>query len=358
MDRGNPTFPCLSIRMAEKITKADEEFYSELIAKELTGECSEAEKSSLLEWVNKGQEHRAFYEKIAMSWKSAVVKNAIPEFDTEAAWRRVKARTTEAKGQEKGDAVPLNSRSTALKVAATLLLLVGIISLLRVTLFKEPEAIKFASLQDKVELYLPDSSKVVLNKNSHLTYYTDFNSKGRKVYLEGEAFFEVRKSEGKKFEVFGTRSVTTVLGTSFSVRSFKHEAKEIVQVVTGRVSLAEIHNQEQNQIILTPGLRGELDQSATLTTSEIKDPNFISWKQDRLVFDNTQLSEVTETLETYFGIEIEVSDPLLLSCRFTGSFDKPKPDEVLDVLAVSTNSSYQKTGNKITLSGKGCTKNN
>lgn len=339
--------------MAEKTNKTDK-FYYELIAKELSGEISEWERSSLLEWVSKGQDNRALYEEIAMGWKAAVVTNDVPDFDTEAAWTKVKARTSEAEADKKGKLIPLNSRSTAFRAAAAVLFLVGMFALLKITLFNAPEAIHYASAQDKMELYLPDSSRVLLNKNSHLTYYTDFNSEGRKVYLEGEAFFEVRKSEGKTFEVFGHRSVTTVLGTSFSVRAVKKEAKEIVQVVTGRVSLAELKNREKNQIILTPGLRGELDQSLQLTIHEITDPNFMAWKKDRLVFENAELSAVAETLEEYFGIEIEVSDPLLLSCRFTGAFDKPKPDEVLEVLAVSTNSSYKIAGNKIILSGKGC----
>jgi transmembrane sensor len=342
--------------MAEKVNKTDGEFYDELIAKELSGEISEAEKTILLEWVNKGEDNRALYEKTKRSWKTAVVKKEIPHFDTEAAWTKVKARTSEAEENKERKIISLNSRSTALKIAATILLLVGVFALLRITLFNAPEAVNYTAMDNKLEIYLPDSSKVVLNKNSHLTYYTDYNSEGRKVYLEGEAFFEVQKSPSKKFEVFGVRSVTTVLGTSFSVRSVKNEAKEIVQVVTGRVSLAEL-NKEKNQIILTPGLRGELDQSSNLTISEITDPNFIAWKQNRLIFENAELSVVTQALEEYFGLEFEVQDQLLLSCRFTGTFTKPTADEVLEVLAVSTNSSYKMTGKKVTLTGKGCNKN-
>ncbi len=339
--------------MAEKLTKTDGEIYDELIAKELNGEISEAEKTILLEWVNRKEENRVFYEKVSKSWKTAAVQNEMPDFDTGAAWKKVNARTLDAGGKGKGKIISFSSR-IATQRAAAVLLLVGIIALVRTTLLNTPEAVVYASREEKIELYLPDSSKVLLNKNSHLTYYTDFNSSERKVYLEGEAFFEVRKSEGKKFEVIGIRSVTTVLGTSFSVRSHKNEAKEVVQVVTGKVSMAALDNKEKNQIILTPGLRGELDHSSLLTINEIDDPNFIAWKQERLVFENTELSVVAKTLQQYFGIEIEVTDPLLLSCRFTGSFDKPKPDEVLEVLAVSTNSSYKTTGIKIILSGKGC----
>src|SRR6187402_2855423 len=212
--------------MAEKLNIP--EFYFELIAKELSGEISEKEKSTLLEWVNKEEENRMVYEQAVKNWNAVTIKNEVPEFDMENAWLKVKARTTANEVSENGKVIPLGQPRFIARAAAAVLLLVGMFALIKITLFNSPDAIEFATLEDEMEIYLPDSSKVMLNKNSHLTYYTNFNSEGRKVYLEGEAFFEVRKSEGKKFEVIGLRSVTTVLGTSFSVRSVKGEAKEIV----------------------------------------------------------------------------------------------------------------------------------
>jgi transmembrane sensor len=340
--------------MSEKANITDGEFYFELIAKELNGEISKKEKSTLLEWVNKSVENRTLYEQMVKSWETMTVKNKIPDFNTEAAWEKLKTR---AGGTKEGKLISINRSSFALKAAAAVLLLIGIFALVKYTLFNAPEAINFATRENEIEIYLPDSSKVLLNKNSTLTYYTDYDSEGRKVYLEGEAFFEVRKSQGKKFEVFGLRSITTVLGTSFSVRSVRNEPLEIVQVVTGMVSFADKNFKEKNEVILTPGFKGELDRASHLTKNEIKDPNFIAWRENRLSFDNASLKKVTETMEEYFGVEIEINDPLLLNCRFTGAFDKPAIEQVLEVLTVSTNSSYKKVAdNKIILYGKGCSK--
>jgi transmembrane sensor len=339
--------------MSEKANITDGEFYFELIAKELNGEISESEKFNLLEWVNKKEENFVLYEQTVKSWEATAVKNKIPDFNTEAAWQKLKTKTSEAK---KGRGISINRSSFAFKAAAVLLL-IGIVALVKYTLFNAPEAINFATRENEMEIYLPDSSKVLLNKNSHLTYYTDFNSEERKVYLEGEAFFEVRKSHGKKFEVFGLRSITTVLGTSFSVRSVRNEPLEIVQVVTGMVSFADKNYREKNEVILTPGFKGEFDRSSRLTKNKIKDPNFMAWRENRLSFDNTGLKDVIEAMEKYFGVEIEVNDPLLLNCRFTGAFNKPGIEQVLEVLTVSTNSSYKKVAtNKIVLYGKGCSK--
>lgn len=48
---------------------------------------------------------------------------------------------------------------------------------------------------------LPDSSKVWLNSATTLTYDSDFNKKGGKVTLSGEAFFDVSKNPAKPFIV-------------------------------------------------------------------------------------------------------------------------------------------------------------
>ena len=339
--------------MAENINISD--FYFELIAKELSGEISEQEKSMLLEWVNKEQGNRIVYEQAIKNWNVVEKTKFTDEFNTDDAWSKIKIRTGLSEASEKNSSSFSYKPFLNLRVAASVLLLIGMFVLAKVTLFSSPEAKEFVTKENRMEIYLPDSSKVMLNQNSHLTYYSDFNSKGRKVHLQGEAFFEVRKAEGKKFEVIGSRSITTVLGTSFLIRSTKDE--ESVQVVTGRVSFADKNELTKNLVILTPGFKGAFDQFSHVTKKEITELNFMAWKDERLVFDNTTLSEVKKELEKYFDLQIEVIDPLLLNCRFTGTFDKPTADQVLEVLAVSTNLSYKIVGDKIILTGSGCTKN-
>jgi transmembrane sensor len=346
--------------MAEKTNITNEDFYFEMIAKELNGEISEKEKSLLHEWVNKAEGNRAIYEQSIKNWKNTAVKNEIPDFDMEDAWLKVKAGTRISSNQKEGKVVSFRRQFISYKMVATILLLVGIFAFLKYTVFNAPEALNYTTLENEIKIYLPDSSEVLLNKNSRLTYYTDYNSEKRRVFLEGEAFFDVRKSPDKKFEVVGLRSITTVLGTSFSVRSVRNETKEVVQVVTGRVSFADNLSKEKYELILTPGFKGELDEAFLNTNrmikTEIKDPNFIAWKNKRLIFENTGMAEIKETLEKYFSKKIEVNDPLLLDCRFTGTFDQPKLEEIMEVLALSTNFSYTITKDKIILTGKGCTK--
>ena len=74
------------------------------------------------------------------------------------------------------------------------------------------------------EILLPDGSAVTLNANSKLQYYTH---SARKVWLEGEAFFEVKKipETAEPFQVVTNDLTITVLGTTFNVNSRNEQTK-------------------------------------------------------------------------------------------------------------------------------------
>ena len=113
-----------------------------------------------------------------------------------------------------------------------------------------------------VKLVLPDKSVVELGAGSRIAYANNFDSsQTRDVYLLGEATFTVIKNPAHPFRVFANEIVTKVLGTSFTVRSFKKDSIIQVTVRTGKVSVYSQENTSNaetgspNQlggIILTP----------------------------------------------------------------------------------------------------------
>lgn len=68
------------------------------------------------------------------------------------------------------------------------------------------------------------------------------------------------------------------------------------------------------------------------------------------------MDRVINTLEKYFDVPIEVDNPQMLECRFTGTFESPQLEEIMQVLKVSVDLSYTKKCNKYLLSGQGCNK--
>src|SRR5690606_19908053 len=73
-------------------------------------------------------------------------------------------------------------------------------------------------------LILPDGSMVWLNAASSITYPTAFTGSQRTVEITGEAYFEVKHYENKKFTVSSNQTTTEVLGTHFNVNAYDDEA--------------------------------------------------------------------------------------------------------------------------------------
>jgi transmembrane sensor len=336
--------------MAKETHNGNNEAILELIAKQLQGELSAQEEKVLLAWVSEKDENKTIYEQSVKAWEYSGRKQGNFHVNTDAAWAKVKSRAGES------TKVIRFWQRPVYQIAASLVLLLTIGSL--TDSFKgSPEYITVASKNEKVKFYLPDSSVVWLNKNSSVRYPDNYNEKSREVQLDGEAFFDVRRDVTKKFIVLGHHSVTEVLGTSFIVKSYKGSQEEFVKVITGKVSFSS-RSESNKQVLLTPGLEGKLEAGNIISSSKITDTNFKAWKEQKLDFDNTELSQVIASLNNYFGVEVTVTDSALLKCSFTGSFDNPEIEQIINILSVSLNVEYKKEKNKYILSGQGCTDKN
>ncbi len=144
---------------------------------------------------------------------------------------------------------------------------------------------------------LPDGSKVQLNSESRLTYYPIEWYFSRKVKLEGEAFFEVKK--GSKFAVISTNGTTQVLGTSFNVYARSDAYK--VACVTGKV---QVNTQGKSATIL-PGEAVVWNKNTkTIIKTEKEQESLLAWRKHRLLFKGKPLREVFDALERQYGVYI------------------------------------------------------
>ena len=204
----------------------------------------------------------------------------------------------------------------------------------------------------KKEVTLPDGSKIYLNRNSEITYEENF-TQNRVLHLKGEAYFEVQHQHGNPFVVYGQESKTEVAGTTFMIRTLGNGLWDEIYVTSGKVKFSPIHNASQVDL-LTAGTKAVLSENNKPVKQEIREPNFAAWKNEKIVFNNTRVDEVISTLEKYFAVPIEVSTPEIYNCRFTGTFEKSDINEVLQVLSITFNLSYNQQEGKYLLSGKGC----
>lgn len=74
-----------------------------------------------------------------------------------------------------------------------------------------------------------------MNAGSSLKYPETFSNSERRVYLEGEAYFEVEHDGNAPF-IVNTRSMDLrVLGTSFNIKAYDDENTVITTLVSGKI---------------------------------------------------------------------------------------------------------------------------
>jgi transmembrane sensor len=324
--------------------------HEQLILKSLQGTISSDEQAVLTQWLNESLENKKLADDLKLLWKSAEVKETGGDFQTQGEWSKLEAVIDTVKSPHKEIAV--GTGAGWLRIAASITF-VSVLGWLLYLIVFSSETIITETQEEMVQLALPDGSKVWLNHDSRLVYQEDFNEADRIVRMYGEGFFEVKKDAAKPFVIQTTHAQIKVLGTSFNVKEYENTNTEVF-VATGLVSFSSLKN-KANDIKLVPGETGTLAKNDNVVVRDNKENlNALAWKEKRLIFKKSSLNTVIENLETYFKIQIEIKDRNILRCRFTGSYNQPKLEEIIEALSVSLNLTISKRGDAYLIDGKGC----
>ena len=209
---------------------------------------------------------------------------------------------------------------------------------------------------------LKDGTIVWLKPSSSLLYDKSFNQTRRTVYLNGEAFFQVKRDTHRPFIVHAGALVTEVLGTSFRIKP-KLVSKEIeVSVATGRVSVytqSVSHKKEHNGVILTPNQRATFNaNSLAIIPSLVENPQPIPAQPEQnqvsLVFQAASLQTVLNTLERVYGIQFIVVNPDSNNCLITADLTGLPLFAQLDLVCKSIEATYERRGTEVFINGEGC----
>ena len=154
-------------------------------------------------------------------------------------------------------------------------------------------------------LTLSDGTRVWLNSETSIQYPVVFGAKERRVFVQGEAYFEVSKDAKKPFIVQFASSTVTVLGTSFNIRAYPEEGQSQTTLAEGSVKIYS----PGNSILLRPGEQAEVDAlSGEMIKREVDARNFTSWKDGRFVFERQPLERIMQTLERWYDIRVIFKD--------------------------------------------------
>lgn len=190
-------------------------------------------------------------------------------------------------------------------------------------------------------ILLPDSSRVYLNSGAYLRYPRHF-AQNRSVYLQGEAYFVVRKSRVSRFIVHTPSGAKVeVLGTEFNMQS---EATYVnTTLAKGSVKFV-CHNEanKEEAICLVPGERIDYDIETRATEIKKVDVDEITdWKDGSVVFKDCYLMDALAKLSKRYNATFVVRNEALKEQCFTGSFKQLSLEQILENFALSTKMQYK-----------------
>lgn len=180
---------------------------------------------------------------------------------------------------------------------------------------------------------LTDGSTVRLMEDSELKYGSIGGSlaAGRRVMLEGRAYFEVTPGQ-QPFTVETSTAVATVLGTKFGVDA----APGVTEVIltTGHVTLAP-KSSPTRMVSLQPGQMSRVAEGALPTTpSQVNVTRELAWT-GLFIFASTPLREITSSLSEAYGVPVTSVDALQGE-QVTGTFERDRPlQETLTAVAAT-----------------------
>lgn len=204
---------------------------------------------------------------------------------------------------------------------------------------------------EKEHLLLPDSTEVWLNAGSLLRYPRRFADARRQVYLDGEAYFSVRKDAARPFRVETSRLSVKVLGTKFNVKAYPDEERIITTLSSGKV---EVSTPSQPAQILKPNEQLTYDKrTSRISIAEVPAVDAEAWITGKLIFTEASLAEIQQTLERRYNVVMENATTVSASGRYTVRFLKNENlDEVLSVLGDIIGFDYRKEKDRIRLIDK------
>jgi len=341
-----------------------------LLGRYLTNEATHNERQTVDNWLAISEANQLTFQRVQQRYALKNSQIHLPEeqSDSSAVWdRHIAPHLADVDNVRQ---MPVRQpewwqQKTLWRVAG-LILLIGFMAVLyrSTTLFMaEPTlAVKQNGVGKRSLITLPDGSRVWLNADSRLEFPEKFDGPLREVRLVGEAFFDVTNNPKQPFVIRLATASIRVLGTSFNVRAYPDDPTVRTTVVTGRVAFVPNRDASQataatlaDTTFILPN-HHVVQQVKTLTVAEapVIAQKETAWKENRLVFDQTPMSEVARTLERWYGLHVVLDQPDLANCPLTATFENQSIQDVMDLIGRTGQFQYTLTNNDLVIRGRAC----
>jgi len=322
----------------------------DLIGKVLAGEATAQEQETVLLWRKQSEANEKYFHQLKHIFERAGHTTVQVEFDTDAAWNKVKNQLNKSDGK----VIPISRTPyfSPLRVAATVFLLVAI-SL--VIYLKTAPPVQTLALKSEITTRqdtLPDGSTAFLNKKTELKFEYNPREKTRKVKLKGEAYFTVKHEEEKPFIIEVDDILVRDIGTEFNLKAYPDNDTIEIVVTHGEV---QFYTKEDPGLNLKAGDKAiYIKRTKEFYRIEKPDTNTLAYKTKVFSFNNTDLRSVVSLLNEVYNSKIILASESLYACKLTANFKEDNPEIIVEVIAETMGLELTKKNDQFILSGKGC----
>ncbi|MBN2273983.1 MAG: DUF4974 domain-containing protein [Bacteroidales bacterium] len=353
----------------------------DVLVKYLTGSASESEREQVLNWIHENPGHQKTLDELKSYYLLTKAIQKPSGFNKEEGWTRIQSRYYKARYIAEQEQKKKYRSNIILYTAMSSAAAVLIAFLLGYSAHKDSgigPAVRaeneiIVPLGAKSHVTLTDGTRVWLNAGSRLKYSDGFFRDSREVYLEGEAFFDVKEDHKKMFVVKTSNLDIKVYGTQFNVKSYPEENIIQTTLVKGSVAIEAYTDKthEKKSVFLKPN-QTAIFYKSTPAVQNIKIPDtgdkqesiaetgekiviapsvnpvpITSWKDSRWIIVSEELDELAIKLERRYNVKISFTDESLRKYKFSGTLKDETFEQVLQIIQLSAPITYQIEGNKV-----------
>jgi transmembrane sensor len=327
----------------------NKKYFSELLNKYLKHEASEEECELLIKHYNLFESESDLFDSLSKNQKDDIrneIENRI--------WDEI---LVDDISQREVSSLNYKGWGSIVSVAATLLLLFSFGAY-----FFQTEPVKqtnvisrFTDVKQNRLIQLPDGSTVILRPGAKLNYPSSFDGLAkREVYLDGQAYFDIKHNSLKPFIIHTGKLKTIVLGTAFEINAWSDDNSIQVTVSRGKVRVEDQNNRTLG--IITPNQQITYDKAnKNIVQKVVNAPEYIEWKEQDLLLSDVTVAEAASLLESRYKVEILINDDSIRSKRFTTIVRKGETlDQILKSISEFNEAIYYYNDNKssITINSK------
>lgn len=285
-------------------------------------------KERVLDRISNTQDDKEANEAFRELWDKAD-SAYMEEEEISAAYNRL-FETEETREIEKKKSLRIFNFAKLAAVFVPLLMLI-VFGKLYVQMNNQLKDVKLATMlqehtinEESKVIALADGTKVRLSQSSVLLYPSSFKgAEERKVFLSGEAFFDIRHDDAQPFHVSTPHFEITDLGTSFTVSSYSNTDEVSATLKTGKIEL-RIIGQEDKVYSMKPNdqlVYNVKTKAVNLRKVSAKEDG-TSWRNKEIDLNDVTLAEAGKILGNAYGVKFTFRSKIHQKTKVTVHFNR------------------------------------